>query len=277
MGEDNPGMAIYYNLLELLYEHHPIRDRVAGTVESISHITPELLYNCHKIFYHPSNMYLCVAGAVSADEVFRIAEKCIKTEGRQIIENFEPEEPREVAEEYFVQQLDVAKPLFALGFKQDASVAATPKARVATEHLLERMAGHYSKLYTDLVEEKLINPEFSFEHFTGSGYSVIIFSGESSAPAKVAERIKSEVARMRAEGINGEAFLRAKRKNFGQTVMMFNSVEGLSSALCECAIRDEELFDFEEIYSSLNEEDLMAVLDTMKSEYTSLSVIEPKE
>ena len=29
MGEDNPGLAIYYNLLKMLYAHHPIRDRVA--------------------------------------------------------------------------------------------------------------------------------------------------------------------------------------------------------------------------------------------------------
>ena len=30
MGEDNPGLAVYYHLLKLLYAHHPIRDRVAA-------------------------------------------------------------------------------------------------------------------------------------------------------------------------------------------------------------------------------------------------------
>ena len=56
MGEDNPGIALYYNLLKMLYAHHPIRDRVAGTVESISEISDKTLYDCHRIFYAPSNM-----------------------------------------------------------------------------------------------------------------------------------------------------------------------------------------------------------------------------
>ena len=69
MGEDNPGMVVYYNLLGLLYDHHPIRDRVAGTVESISHITAQTLYDCHRVFYAPSNMVLCVEGCVDPETV----------------------------------------------------------------------------------------------------------------------------------------------------------------------------------------------------------------
>ena len=77
MGEDNPGIAVYYNLLRLLYAHHPIRDRVAGTVESIAEITAETLYDCHRVFYAPSNMALCVEGDVDPDEIARIAEEVL--------------------------------------------------------------------------------------------------------------------------------------------------------------------------------------------------------
>ena len=73
MGEDNPGMVVYYNLLGLLYDPNPIRDRVAGTVESISHITAQTLYDCHRVFYAPSNMVLCVEGCVDPETVARIA------------------------------------------------------------------------------------------------------------------------------------------------------------------------------------------------------------
>ena len=77
MGEDNPGMRVYYNLLEMLYAHHPIRDRVAGTVESIAEITAQTLYDCHKVFYAPSNMVLCVEGDVDPEQVARIAEEVL--------------------------------------------------------------------------------------------------------------------------------------------------------------------------------------------------------
>ena len=73
MGEDNPGLAVYYRLLKLLYARHPIRDRVAGTVESIREITAKTLYDCHRAFYAPSNLCLCVEGDVDPQRVLEIA------------------------------------------------------------------------------------------------------------------------------------------------------------------------------------------------------------
>jgi hypothetical protein len=73
MTEDSPDFAVYMNLLKLLYASHPIRDAVAGTVESIAEITPEVLYSCHKVFYNPSNMTLCVAGDVDAEKILETA------------------------------------------------------------------------------------------------------------------------------------------------------------------------------------------------------------
>ena len=67
--EDSPGFQVYHQLMMLLYRHHPVRDAVAGTVESIREITPQVLYDCHRIFYHPSNMTLCVSGDVDPEEV----------------------------------------------------------------------------------------------------------------------------------------------------------------------------------------------------------------
>ena len=47
MGEDHPGRRVLFNLLRGMYHNHPVRVDIAGTVESISHITPELLYRCY--------------------------------------------------------------------------------------------------------------------------------------------------------------------------------------------------------------------------------------
>ena len=62
MIEDNPDWQIYTRMLECLYSSSPARTSIAGTVESISHITAETLYDCHKAFYTPSNMILTVVG-----------------------------------------------------------------------------------------------------------------------------------------------------------------------------------------------------------------------
>src|SRR3954454_10802446 len=69
MYDDNPDWRLYFGLIQNMYQNHPVSIDIAGTVESISHITKELLYECYGTFYHPSNMLLFIVGPVDAGEV----------------------------------------------------------------------------------------------------------------------------------------------------------------------------------------------------------------
>ncbi len=53
MIEDNPEWQVYKQMMQALYRSSPARTPVAGSVESISHITAQTLYDCHKAFYTP--------------------------------------------------------------------------------------------------------------------------------------------------------------------------------------------------------------------------------
>ena len=75
MYEDNPYWRVYFNLLKGLYHEHPVRKDIAGTVESIYKINKEILYECYRTFYHPSNMVLFIAGDVDTDRVIKQAEE----------------------------------------------------------------------------------------------------------------------------------------------------------------------------------------------------------
>ena len=48
MYDDSPDWRLITGLCECLYHSHPIRSDIAGTVESIAEITPEMLYDCCK-------------------------------------------------------------------------------------------------------------------------------------------------------------------------------------------------------------------------------------
>ena len=65
MIEDNPEWQVHKRLMQALYHTSPARVSVAGSVESISHITAQTLYDCHKAFYTPANMCLVVVGDVT--------------------------------------------------------------------------------------------------------------------------------------------------------------------------------------------------------------------
>ena len=81
MIEDNPDWQIYARMLRALYSVSTARTSIAGTVESISRITAETLYDCHKAFYTPSNMILTVVGNVDPVKVSDLARRILPKEG----------------------------------------------------------------------------------------------------------------------------------------------------------------------------------------------------
>ena len=62
MCDDDPGWRVFFNMLCGLYQKHPVRIDIAGTIESIAEITDDLLYRCYRTFYNLHNMVLAVAG-----------------------------------------------------------------------------------------------------------------------------------------------------------------------------------------------------------------------
>ncbi len=54
---------------------HPLRDDIAGTVESIAGLTPQTLCNCTKGFYAPSDMVLSVAGKITLEQAVEACKR----------------------------------------------------------------------------------------------------------------------------------------------------------------------------------------------------------
>ena len=117
MVEDTPDWRVYTNLLECLYHSSPARVAIAGTVESIAEITPETLYACHKAFYDPANMMLCVVGDVKPDEIAAIAEEILPNSRGEVIERDYGQEDMRVVEKCRREAMEVSMPQFLVGFK----------------------------------------------------------------------------------------------------------------------------------------------------------------
>ena len=117
MIEDNPDWQIYTRMMQALYHTSTARTSIAGTVESISHITAETLYACHKAFYTPSNMILTVVGDVDPIHVADMARRILPREGGPAIPRDYGEEPETVAAAETCRAMEVASPQFLVGFK----------------------------------------------------------------------------------------------------------------------------------------------------------------
>lgn len=277
MYDDSPEWRVMFNMLLAMYKNHPVRIDIAGTVESIAEIDDDLLYKCYNTFYNPSNMFICIAGNVNPDKALNQINKAIKTNAPIEIERIGCDEPQEVCKSYTEQKLAVAQPMFCFGYKEAMDKPErTVKEKICTSILLEIIAGDSSPLYRKLINEGLINDEFSFEYFTGHGYSAVIFEGESSSPKTVAEEIKTEIERLKADGIDKKIFSAVRCGMYGEAVRSFNSVESIATQLVGCAMSDSGLFDELKYLKNVTPDDIYKRLSLLDINKTVLSVIIPE-
>ena len=99
MCDDDPGWRVFFNMLCGLYQKHPVRIDIAGTIESIAEITDDLLYRCYRTFYNLHNMVLAVAGKCTVDEVLEVADRLLKPCEDQKLETVFPEETLDIVRE----------------------------------------------------------------------------------------------------------------------------------------------------------------------------------
>lgn len=277
MYDDSPGWRVMFNMLAKMYRKHPVSIDIAGTVKSIAQIDDKLLYECYNTFYNPANMFICIAGNIDADKTLRMIEDGIKESSPVEITRGEFEDNDDVETNYVEQQLDVALPLFALGYKQKIKTPQRSlKTRICISLLLELICGEASPLYAKLIREGLINDDFDAEYFNGHGYAAILFEGESRDPERVAKEIAAEINRLREEGLDKKLFSAAKCSLYGAAIRRFDSVNDISLQFVECAISDYELFEELKLLKSVTIEDVTRRLALFEDKNAVLSVIKPR-
>ena len=278
MCRDEAGWEALFSLLRAMYKTHPVRIDIAGTVESIAEITPELLYKCYETFYNFSNMVLCVAGNGTPDEVLSVADRLLKPQKPIQIERKFHREPREVAESYTEETLSVAFPIFSLGFKEAVETPERSLREILiSDIILEAVAGKTSAFYSELLEAGLINTSFESEYFCGYGYAAWIFTGESPDGREVQKRITARIRALQETGISKADFERIRKKLYGRSIMQFNDIDGIANAMVSAYFCKEGLFDETEILQSLTLDEVNARLRTaLQTDCASLSVIKPE-
>ncbi len=278
MYDDSPAWRVMFNMLMSMYHNHPVRIDIAGTTESIAQIDYDLLYKCYRTFYNPSNMFICIAGNVDTEKVLGKIKTSVKESTPLEIIRYTNEEPEDVVKPYVEQKLAVAQPMFCLGFKEKCETPEkSVKEKVCASLLIELLAGEASPLYAKLINEGLINDEFSGEYFNGYGYAALTFDGESDNPERVADEIKAEIERLKVDGIDKKQFSAVRCGMYGNAIRLFNSVENIAMQMVDCAMSDCGLFDEIKYLKSVTMDDVYRKLLQFDTEKAVLSVINPLE
>ena len=279
MTEDTPDWRVYKNLLSCLYRTNPARVPIAGTVESIQAITPETLYACHKAFYAPSNMLLCVVGDVEPEAVLAAAREILPKESGEAIErDYGAAEEAAVFEKSATCAMEIATPQFLVGFKCPAvpDGDALLRQSLIGELACDVLLGDSSPLYMRLYDEGLINGSFggSFDQLPGLSY--LYAGGECREPEKVARAVMDEAARLAREGVDADYYQQIRRANFGASLRALNSFENIAVSLADGAFRGFDPYRFPEVYDTITKADVEAFLrENIVEERRAMSLLVP--
>lgn len=283
MYQDDGYWRCYFNLLKCLYKNNPVSIDIAGTKESISNITKEVLYTCHNTFYHPSNMMFIAVGDVVPEEVFETLDKnIVAREKKPQIQTVFPEKLFDFNCRLLTQKLSVSMPIFMIGFSDFSEKKYLHEdihllnREAGIKILLEIIAGRSSDFYEQLYSKGLINSSYTMEYTCEDIFGFSIIGGESTNPSEVMKMFEEHINEVKQKGISENEFDRVRKALYGRFVKQFNNVEKISHGFITAYFKNSNMFNNLQIYDTININDVNQLLDKhFNLDRLSMSVVEP--
>ncbi len=279
MTADTPDTRLFEQLMEAMYIRHPIRQPILGTADSIQNITPQVLTDCHRAFYTPENMMLCVIGDVDAKAIAALAQQVLGDTPRPTGNKLRPwQEEMTPAVPEVRCAMEVAMPMFQLGFKCEPTGHGIDAIRmeVIGDLAAEALFGESSRLYLQLYEEGLIDSSFGGGFETVEGMALLTASGDSDAPERVRDAIVAQAAVLAAEGLHQQDLLRMKRSLLGRRLRDLDSFDSTCFRLCAYHFSNFDYMEFPAVVESVTvQETIDFIKRVVTTERCCLSVITP--
>lgn len=279
---DDPYDRCYLGLLDGMYFNDPVKNEICGTEESISHITPELLYKCCEDFYTPENMILTVCGDVTPEQVMNIVDECIHAkENSAEVHRIREYEPQKIKCAYTEKYMPVGKPLICIGIK-DTDIPDDSYERMrkneAVNILCNMLFSQSGEFYLDMLERGIISPGFDCGYSINKNTAYVMMSGECDDPPLLISEIKKYISSYFEKEFDISAFEREKRSAYASYVSDFDSTEDIAFALLSFADEDLDLFCYTELLSSVTPEYIKGFAKKVFDEdKISVSVILPAD
>jgi predicted Zn-dependent peptidase len=279
---DHPWERAYSQLMKAMYQTHTVRYEIAGSEQSIAHVTPELLYLCTNTFYVPSNMSLAVCGDITPAEVVKVVNNCILPK-RAPIEFIHKQfdEPASVTNTRAISYMPVPKPIFYIGLK-DTDISASAQERIHKDAcmtmLFELIFSMSGKLCSDLFEQGLISYGLYYGYSICSRVANGTAAGESEDPEAVYAAVLDYIRQLKEQGIPKEDFERCRRVEYGNFVAEFDSPENIVNMLLSFADDGSEVLSYADLLQSVSLEQLTYYLHHCFDESAMcLSVVYPEQ
>ena len=228
MYDDDPYESAMENCLRKMYRNSGVRRSICGSVDSLSEINSDILYDTHKDFYNLNNMMLSVCGDVTIQQVLDVADRTLPSSPDNFtVERIGFEESKDVCEPYVEKRMNVSSPVFFIGVKDTFPNACDGYARIkrnlSMSILNNMLFAGTGELYSYMLKERLINPSFSFGYSVGDVCAMNSFSGISDYPERVFDLLKKKATAAAEGDLSQNDFERCRRSSLSAFLKSFDS------------------------------------------------------
>ncbi|MDJ0712283.1 MAG: pitrilysin family protein [Woeseiaceae bacterium] len=230
--DDNTG-RLYEQMMATAYVAHPYQTPVIGWPSDIENWAQEDLESFFKTYYAPNNVTMVIAGDVTPEEIYLLADQYFSPIPRQ---HPPPEvttvEPEQLGARRFVIETDAQTPLLHVAFHAGAT---TDPETLHMDLLLAVLAeGDSSRLHRVLVEDEQL--ALSVGGFQTDGFDPGLVYFYLTLPpggdlAATEARLLEELQRIAEEGVTAAELEKARNLRLASFWRGLQTISGKASAL----------------------------------------------
>ncbi|MGE5431949.1 MAG: M16 family metallopeptidase [Syntrophomonadaceae bacterium] len=258
--EDNPEELIFDKFEEKLFAGNALGLSIIGTEENVRGFSRSDLFSFIEEKYGLNNLTIAASGAVSHDDLVRLAEKYIKKDlGKKSLKRKKvtPGKPTEIAVDKEIQQVHTILGCATYGYKDDLE---RTKVNVLSHILGE---GSSSRLFQTVRERNGIC--YQLNSFLNSFYDIssfgVYFSTNDKLYEKSLELITKEYKKVMEKKVSDKELKKAKEYLKGSMLL---SLEGMTNRMFRMAQSEIYFNNIKTIEESVRDIDSVTPEDVLE-------------
>lgn len=255
MGEDEPDEVCHDLIASALFGNDSLGQTIIGTKETVSSFTTQDLRNFMQKYYNAGNTVVCVAGGVTAEAVFRLAEQYFDSRFTNESKRYAIPKQR-YSETYLSRHKKTEQAHLALAYPSVSAGDDLAPAVAVLNYVLG--GGMSSRLFQSVREQSgLAYSVFSYgSAYQENGYLEIYAGTTPEKVEKVWTCLKEEVSKLKQHGISLRELQRGKEQLRVGTILAQENSLSVATAMGASELRTGKVRQTEERLKKIEQVDM---------------------
>lgn len=279
MYDDDPSWQLEDCSRNNLFYNMHIKDKIAGTVDSIMEINKENLYDAYNTFYQPNNMALVIGGNFNPEKIIELVKNhpalSVRKESKPIIRK-EIEEPKEVPCKYQVLEGNIVIPKMKYSFKIRKDQFTLPndiEINLYLNCIFSTLFGT-SSLFNEKVYHDKLTTCYYYEYSYHKEYYILSIEAETDKPELFKDLVLETLNNIK---VTHEDLLRHKKMWLASEIRISDRIDILINSFIEdLFLYQKPYYNRADIIKNLSYDDLILTIKELNFDNSSMVLMVPK-